>query len=407
MNQVRKDIISAMTPEDQLCLLLVRQELTPGVRRQVLELVSGPFHWPLLMERAYKADIAPLLYRNLEILDFPSVPDTVRTELENFVAVNAIRNDLLAKELARLLELLSDAKIPAIPLKSMVLAETLYGDAALRVCADIDVLVPVSSVLAAHNLIVTAGYASQITQPFFLKLLARYGKDCELMREDQFCMYPVELHCGLVWGGRLERDLLNTIWADAVLKTFYGVPGFALSSDWEFLYLATHAARHGTFSLKWFADLDRYCRRSLDWASIKQKAQRLGWESEVRDSLSVCAQLLGTPIDPTFAPTKRNLPPSTLVNAAPEVPGGIFFSLRLLKTPAQKLRFLAVRLLIPTPADGHFVTLLPSLAFLYYVLRPFRFVAKAAWWCVQAGMADLRRLSHKSSDTPIRNASES
>ena len=36
-----------------------------------------PFHrgralrWPLVVERAYKYDIAPLLYRNLEILDFP------------------------------------------------------------------------------------------------------------------------------------------------------------------------------------------------------------------------------------------------------------------------------------------------------------------------------------------------
>ena len=37
-----------------------------------------PFHrgralrWPLVVERAYKYDIAPLLYRNLEILDFPA-----------------------------------------------------------------------------------------------------------------------------------------------------------------------------------------------------------------------------------------------------------------------------------------------------------------------------------------------
>jgi hypothetical protein len=37
-----------------------------------------PFHcgralrWPLVVERAYKYDIAALLYRNLEILDFPA-----------------------------------------------------------------------------------------------------------------------------------------------------------------------------------------------------------------------------------------------------------------------------------------------------------------------------------------------
>ena len=121
--------------------------------------------------------------------------------------MNAIRNELLAKELARLLQLLGDAKIPVIPLKSTILAETLYGDPALRVSADIDLLVPAANVIDAHNLILSSGYHSEITQPFFLDLLARFGKDCELMREDQLCTYPVELHCGLVWGGRLERDL--------------------------------------------------------------------------------------------------------------------------------------------------------------------------------------------------------
>jgi hypothetical protein len=75
-----------------------------------------------------------------------------------------------------------------------------------------------------------------------------------------------------------------------------------------------------------------------------------------------------------------------------EIPGGIFFSLRLLSTPAQKIRFLAIRFLVPTPADSRFLALPSSLAFLYYVLRPFRFAAKGAWWFVQAGAGKLRRI---------------
>jgi hypothetical protein len=166
----------------------------------------------------------------------------------------------------------------------------------------------------------------------------------------------------------------------------------ALSPDWEFLYLATHAAKHGRLSLKWLVDLDRFCSRGrLDWASIKQKAQRLGWEDAVRDSLSACAYLLGTPIDPAFAPAKSQRWPRTMDTAAMEVPGGMFFLFRLLKTPTQKLRYLAIRFLVPTPADGQFLALPSSLAFLYYGLRPFRFAAKAAWWCLQAGVKSLRR----------------
>jgi hypothetical protein len=177
-----------MTLENELCLLLLRRDLA-AVRKRTMELLASPLQWQVVLEKAYQYEIAPLLYRQLEILGFPCVPETIRTELENFVAVNAIRNDLMAKELARLLRLLVDAKIPVMPLKSTVLAETLYEDPAFRVCTDIDLLVPTNDVIAAHDLILSLGYHSQITQPFFLNLLARYGKDCELMREDQLCTY--------------------------------------------------------------------------------------------------------------------------------------------------------------------------------------------------------------------------
>jgi hypothetical protein len=381
-----------MTSEDELCLLLSRRHLG-AIQERTLELLASPLKWQVFLQKAYLYEVAPLIHHNLEILNFPSVPAEVQAELSSFLAVNAIRNELLSKELARLLQVLGEARIPAIPLKSTVLAEVLYEDPALRVCADIDLLVPTQNIIDAHNLILSCGYQSQITQPFFLKLLERYGKDCELMREDELCAYPLELHCGLLWGGRLERELLKEIWADAVPLSFYGVPAFALSSDWEFLYLAVHAARHGLLSLKWFVDLDRFCsHRVLDWASIKRKAQRLGWETAVRDSLLICAQLFDSPIDPAFAPTTSQRRLGPLDPGGLEIPGGIFFSLRLLSTPAQKIRFLAIRFLVPTPADSRFLALPSSLAFLYYVLRPFRFAAKGAWWFVQAGAGKLRRI---------------
>jgi len=389
---MREKKTTAMTPEDQLCLLLARQ-LSPEVRQQALDLLASPLRWPLVLEHAKRYGITPLLYHALEALSFYDVPDPVRTELANFFKVNAIRNELLAEEMARILRLLGDAGIPAMPLKGIALAESLYEDLALRVFEDIDVLVPTERMIEAFHLLVSSGYKPEFTQPFLLDLLVRYGKDCLLMREDAMCTYPLELHCGLVWGGALEHDLLRKIWSEASRETTYGVPAFTLSPDWEFLYLATHAARHGQDSLKWFIDLDRFCSRGqLDWASAKQKAQRLGWEDAVRDCLSACAQRLGTPIDPAFAPATSARRSRLLDPPGLEVPGGIFFSLRLLKTPAQKLRFLAIRFLVPTPADSRFLPLPAALTSLYYLLRPFRFAALSARWLVQAGIKKVRTL---------------
>jgi len=68
------------------------------------------------------------------------------------------------------------------------------------------------------------------------------------------------------------------------------------------------------------------------------------------------------------------------------VPSENLFLLRLLKTPARKLRYLAIRLLVPTPAECKLLPVPASLFFLYYALRPLRVACNTAKWFVQAGM---------------------
>src|ERR1700737_748418 len=142
-----------MAPEDQLCLLLARGQLTYNLQQKARELLDSPLQWPLILERAYSHQIFPLLYRNLRALGLPGIPDPIQTELKGAFLANALRNKLLAEELARLLALLGEAGIRVIPLKGITLAESLYGDAALRVCADIDILVPPDNVTQALHLI--------------------------------------------------------------------------------------------------------------------------------------------------------------------------------------------------------------------------------------------------------------
>jgi Uncharacterised nucleotidyltransferase len=246
-----------MEPEDQLCLMLARRDLSGEVRERTLQLLASPLRWPLFLEHANEYDICPIIYQSLETLGYRSVPDPIRTELAKIFGVNAIRCEVLGKETARILQLLGDAGIPVMPLKGIALAASLYHDPALRVCADIDILVPPPHAADAFHLIVAAGYQSEFTQSALLDLFVRYSKDCLLMRQDDICTYPLELHCALLWGGQLERDLLTKIWAQANRKTFHGVEAFALSEEWEFLYLTLHAARHGRSSLKWLVDVER------------------------------------------------------------------------------------------------------------------------------------------------------
>ena len=387
-------VLDDMPPEDQLCLLLCRAEPSPVERKHTLELLAYPLSWHAVLERAKIHGITPLLYRNLHTLDFRGVPEPVRAKLADAFGTNSIRNALLAQELVRVLSLLDEAGVPVMPLKGVALAESLYGDPALRVCADIDILVPTRYATHAFRLILSSGYEAPFTHPSLVDLLARYGKDCGLVRQDRTCVYPLQLHCGTIWGGPLEQGLLEEIWSEASRKPFRGVAAFALSEDWEFLYLAVHAARHGLFPLKWLVDLDRLCSRGkVDWEKVKEKARRLGWEKAVQSSLSACASLLDTRVQPLFCGTNSRLP-ARLHTAGPsalQIPREALFVARLLRSRSRRFRFLAIRLLVPTAADCQFLPLPSSLFFLYYPLRPFRLACAVGSWLVQAGWSVLRK----------------
>jgi hypothetical protein len=77
--------------------------------------------WSLLLDHAYAHQVYPLVFRNLRQLGFSAVPHEVQTEVKGAYLANALRNQLFSDELACLLRLLSDAGIPAIPLKDVAL----------------------------------------------------------------------------------------------------------------------------------------------------------------------------------------------------------------------------------------------------------------------------------------------
>lgn len=390
-----KTLPDGLTPEEQLCLLLSRANFAPTVSARALELTASGLRWDVLVERAAFHGLLPLIYQRLRRLNFPGIPDAVRRQLKDSFGVNALRNELLAQELVRVLERLAGAGVPLMPLKGVALAEAVYGDAALRICADLDVLIRPEHLAKALPILRSLGYSDRLREPSFVRLLARYGKDCALMRQHGRSAYPLQVHCGLIWGGPPERRVLAEVWSSAVAKPFHDAPACVMSPEWEFLYLAVHAARHGRYPFKWLVDLDWISARgALDWTLGHEKAMRWGWGKAVQSCLAACAGLLETPIPEPFA---REVQPLRM-NAQIAAPGSLaipretLFAVRLLPTLRQRLQFLVLRLFVPTPADGELLHLPSSLFFLYYGLRPLRLIVTVGRWLIQAGMARLRRL---------------
>lgn len=384
-----------LSPEDQLCLLLARGCFSSGVEKRACGLLDAGLRWDVLLDRAITHGLVPLVYHRLHALDFYGVPQSVRRRLTDTFGINAIRNQLLSEELVRVLMELAAAGVSVIPLKGVALAESLYGDLALRTCADLDILIHPTDLAESLRLLRSLGYEDYLGNSSFVRTVARYGKDCALMRSSGRTTYPLQIHSGLIWGGPVERRLLAEIWSAAASRPFHAAPAYTLSPEWEFLYLAVHAARHGLFSYKWLVDLDWLSvRGALDWEGVQEKARRLGWERAVQSSLAACSALLETPIPLPLART----PPRAqagICSASPgplQIPQETFFAMRLLPTLALKLQFLTLRIFVPTPPDRELLRLPSSLFYLYYFLRPLRLTVTVAGWLIQAGVEKLRRL---------------
>jgi len=228
--------------EDELCLLLARGKLSSEERARTLQFLATPLQWPLILERAYSHQVYPLLYRHLLELGFPGVPHEVQTERKSAYLANGFRNQLLAEELARLLKLLGEAGIPVIPLKGVTLAQSLFGDPAARVCSDIDILVPPGDAVRARGVILRNGYSSQFTEEFFVNHQLRTSPDCPLVSETKVLTHLVELHWTLLYSSSKNQEITENLWSQARPYEFYGVRTWNLTPEWEFVFLALHAA---------------------------------------------------------------------------------------------------------------------------------------------------------------------
>jgi hypothetical protein len=289
---------------------------------------------------------------------------------------------LLVRELIRVLSLFADAGIRAIPLKGVALAESLFGNVSLRVCADIDILVPRDAVARACALLLADGFECgkelQI-ESTDLDILLRSNIEHAFVRRRGAVAMLVELHWDIAWRWRGDSGATDDLWADARLQTLFGVEAHALSPEWEILYLAIHAARHRWQALKWLVDIHEACvARRVDWVRLSDKAKRLGWEKVLELTLSTCHALFDTPVPDDLS--RRALPRWLRIFPESPVEAGLWqealFATRLFSGISAKLGYLGRLLFLPTIRERELISLPAPMGVLYYPLRPLRLAGR-------------------------------
>ena len=262
-------------PEVELLLSCARTRITPEVSARIQETVAKDMNWMSLIRLAMRHDVMPLLYHNLQKECPDSVPQNILAPLRARYQAQAAQAASRVEELVRVLLLLEDQGIPAVPYKGPTLAQRLYGDVALREFGDLDIMILERDVMRAQELIRCNGYKFA-----FLKNADKLAAYIEHNRELQMCRYDgnaLELHWRFAMRQACVKQDPERFLQRLETISLAGVEMPSLPLEVYLLILSMHATKHKWRQLKLICDFAEIIRQpGLDWQYVLREADDLG-----------------------------------------------------------------------------------------------------------------------------------
>jgi hypothetical protein len=251
-----------------LLLSIVRRALGTERDGHLRREAYAAVDWPRLLTTALGHGVMPLLHAGLS--NSPAeVPAATRDELRRHFRANAQANLFRAGELVRLLAVLDEHGIQAVPLKGPVLAMSNFGSLAMRQFADLDLFVRREHAPSAAAVLRSVGYNLRSSADTSITVV-RAGGPCPVVVDLQWSLaedrYSFPLDAQQV-GRRLTRvRFMNGTVSQPAL-------------DDQLLILCAHPAKHCWSKLEWVVDLAAFIQANgdrIDWPAALDRARRVG-----------------------------------------------------------------------------------------------------------------------------------
>ena len=380
-------------PEAQLLLACARSRMDSETAEQIRRLVAGDLDWDYVIRKADEHFITPLLYNSIVKICPEALPKRVLEELRNRFHSSARRNLFMAGELLRIVDVLRQNGIEALPYKGPMLAATAYDNLALRSFIDLDILINERNILKAKQVLMSAGYEprTQLTEKQeAAHIRSRAEKDIVLVRHDG--TVSVELHWGVASLFLFPLDA-EVLWNRLEEVNLGAANVLSLGPEDTLLVLCVHGAKHSFQRVQWIADIAEVLRSNpqVDWDRMLSLAISLRSKRMLFLGLQLSSKLLGAPIPRMIArqigedPYVESLVTRVMAGLFRDAPAvsnifeAVTFRGRLGDAWADRVRlrlhsYLYKFNLAWTPNDQDRVLLrLPGyLSFLYYLMRPVR-----------------------------------
>lgn len=385
--------------EDRLLLACSRRWMSPVVIADAREYFAHELDWTYIVRRAQQHSVLPLMNQNLRLHFSDLVPEPALLFFNEAARLCQRRNLAATRELLRILTLLEDRGIEAIPFKGPVLALAAYGNIALRMFADLDVLIHEKDLAQACETLRADGYVAEFA--LTLEQERNYRKtECAVQLRHAGRGTVAELHWLLT-----ERYLsinipIGAIWERCSPATIWHRKLKTLAPEDLLLYLCVHGSKHQWDRLEWLCSFAEVAVASpgLDWIAIGERARTWGIERMLNTAVLLAHNLLAMPLSEAqragaasdrAAARVAEQQANALFSQAPHsadrrMKSGdgdwYFYLLRVRERWSDKARILAYSSVRqPHPHARELFSLPSKLAFLYYFLRPARLLGVALW----------------------------
>jgi hypothetical protein len=286
-------------PGVRLLLLGARARLDGAAECLLAALAGGPVDWEVLVDLATREGTAPLLHAHLRRLDLlPSLPPAARRRLA--AVANGVWgvNAVFLEHWGEATTALWQAGVPALTLKGMALAQTVYPEPGLRPMADIDLLVRPGDRASALEALHALGYRTPGADADRLGASRSFA---ELVRAGT----RIDLHWHVArylrFEGIVEADH-DGLWRRARPLVTPAGRGLMLGPEDLLLHLVLHLTLGSDFArVLWYADIDavvRHFAAELDWDAVVAEAGRWRVRALAGWTLGVVAESFGTPLPP-------------------------------------------------------------------------------------------------------------
>src|SRR5215510_3625505 len=281
-------------PEHEALLCCLHASINAETEARLRDLVVTDFAWEYLFQLARRHSVVPLTSARLQQYASDLIPTAELQRLKKHYQENTARNLVLTAELVRVVELLANSGIEAVPYKGPALALFAYGDLALRRYVDLDIMVRKSDVLRARDLLIADGYSQ--TRELNLdqqQRLLQTQHNLQFSRSRHQLI--VELHWEVASHLFASSVQADELWQNLVSIQLNGTRVQTLAAEDLLFSLCVHGSRHLWERLSWICDIAMIVERyQLDWPRLLARAAASHNERMFLLGLHLVARLLGT-----------------------------------------------------------------------------------------------------------------